>query len=266
VTRGGLFLGAEADLPPLFSRVALTLSHPALRTRLELSGEVVRHVSAAEAKRWHMAPGFAVQLVEMTPERRAAVADLAEATRGAPAASAPASAAPTTFAAQLLELEARPPTTHYAFLGLPLDAEFSEIRNSARALRARLEAIRALPEGPDQHARATALLARLDVAQHTLSVPTERLNYDSGRGNYLGVARCVAAGVPQAVIVGRRREYLARHADQEQAAQRHLARAQVARKMLNRPAAITAYEAALAADPLDLDTLEAYVAYRRQAS
>ena len=67
VTRGGLFLGAETDLPPLFSRVALTVSHPSLRTRLELSGEVVRHVSAAEAARWHMAPGFAVQLVELTP-------------------------------------------------------------------------------------------------------------------------------------------------------------------------------------------------------
>jgi serine/threonine-protein kinase len=264
VTRGGLFLGAETDLPPLFSRVALTLSHPALRTRLELSAEVVRHVSASEAKRWHMAPGFAVQLVDLTPERRAAVTDLVEATRGA---SPPATraAAPKTFAAQLRELEDRPAPTHYAFLGLPVDAEFAEIRKSAREMRVRLEAIRALPETPDQHARATALLAKLDVAQHTLSVPAERLVYDSGRGNYLGVARCVAAGVPQAVIVGRRREYLARHADQERAAQSNLARAQVARKMKNRAAAITAYEAALAADPLDLATLEAYVAYRRQA-
>ena len=71
--------------------------------------------------------------------------------------------------------------------------------------------------------------------------------------------------MPQAVIEGRRREYLARHADRERAAQGHLARAQVARKMKNRAAAIAAYEAALTADPLDLATLEAYVAYRRQA-
>lgn len=265
VTRGGIFLGAETDLPPLFSRVALTLSHPSLRTRLELNGEVVRHVSAAEAGRWHMVPGFAVQLVELTPERRAAITDLVEATRGAPpAAQAPAT--PRTSEAQLRELEERPAATHYSFLGLPLDAEFAEIRKSAREVRARLEAIRARPEALDQHARATALLARLDVAQHALSVPAERLVYDSGRGNYLGVARCMAAGVPQAVIVGRRREYLARHADRERAAQGHLARAQVARKMQNRAAAIAAYEAALAADPLDLATLEAYVAYRRQAS
>jgi serine/threonine-protein kinase len=262
VTRGGLFLGAETDLPPLFSRVALTVSHPALRTRLELSGEVVRHVSAAEAARWHMAPGFAVQLVELTPERRAALTDLVEATRGAPATQAPAA---STWAEQLKELEERPASTHYAFLGLPPDAEFAEIRRAARELRTLLEGIRSRPEAPDHHARATALLARLDVAQHALSVPAERLVYDSGRGNYLGVARCVAAGVPQAVIVGRRREYLARHADRERAAQGHLARSQVARKMKNRAAAIAAYEAALTADPLDLATLEAYVAYRREA-
>jgi serine/threonine-protein kinase len=266
LTRGGLFLGSESDLPPLFSRVALTLSHPSLRARLELSGEVVRHVSADEAGRWHMSPGFAVQLVELTPAQRAAITDLIEATRGAPPPAELAVVVPRTAAALLRELEERPAVTHYGFLGLPVDAEFSEIRKASRELRAGLEAIRARPEALDQHARATAMLAKLDVTQHALSVPAERLVYDSGRGNYLGVARCVAAGVPQAVIVGRRREYLARHADRERAAQSHLARAQVARKMQNHAAAIAAYEAALTADPLDLATLEAYVAYRRQAS
>ncbi len=265
VTRGGIFLGAETDLPPLFSRVSLTLSHPALKAKLELGGDVVRHVSASEAGRWHMSPGFAVQLVDLTPERRAALADLSEAARSAAASPAPAAAAPASSAALLGELEERPSATHYALLGLPLDAEFAEIRKASRELRARLEAIRARPEAADQHHRATALLARLDVAQHALSIPAERLVYDADRGNYLGVARCVAAGVPQAVIEGRRREYLTRHADRARAAANHLARAQVARKLKNQVAAFAAYEAALISDPLDLATLEAYVAYRRQA-
>jgi hypothetical protein len=39
----------------------------------------------------------------------------------------------------------------------------------------------------------------------------------------------------------------------------------VARKLGNVSAATAAYEAALAADPLDLKTLEAYVTLRRQA-
>jgi eukaryotic-like serine/threonine-protein kinase len=263
VSRGGLFVRAESDLPPLFSRVTLSLAHPALRARLSLIGEVVRHVSPAEAAQWKMAPGFAVQLTELTPERRAALADLVEATHSGsgPAAAAPAPAAPGD---RLKALEGRPVATHYGLLGLPPDAEFAEVRRAARELRAELEAIRARPQGPDQHARATALLARLDSAQHTLSVPAERLRYDAQRGNYLGVARCVAAGIPQAVVEARRREYLAREPGKEQEAQAHLARAQVARKLKNAAAAVAAYQAALAADPLDLATLDAYVAFRRQ--
>ncbi len=269
VTRGGLFLGAESDLPPLFSRVSLALFHPSLKARLQLTGEVVRHVSAAEAGGWHMAPGFAVQLVELTPEARAALTELAEATRGAPPPPRPGAAAPTpptSQAAQLRELEERPAALHYGLLGLPIDAEFAEIRKASRALRARLEAIRERPEAPDQHQRASALLSRLDLAQHALSIPAERLLYDASRGNYLGVARCMAAGVPLALIEGRRREYLARHPGQEKAAQGHLSRARIAGKMKNHAAAVAAYEAALTADPLDLATLEAYVAYRRQGA
>jgi serine/threonine-protein kinase len=165
---------------------------------------------------------------------------------------------------RLRELEARPTTTHYGLLGLPPDAEFAEVRRAARELRAELEGIRARPEGPDQHGRATALLARLDAAQHALSVPAERLRYDAQRGNFLGVARCVAAGIPQAVVEARRRDYLARNPGKEKEAQAHLARAQVARKLKNTAAAIGSFEAALAADPLDLTTLDAYVAFRRQ--
>jgi serine/threonine-protein kinase len=263
VTRAGLFLRAESDLPRLFSRVQLSVSHPALKARLALTGEVVRHVSPAEAEQWHMAPGFAVQLTDLTPERRAALADLAESLHAAPAA--PAQPAARTAGDRLAELEGRPAATHYGLLGLPPDAEFAEVRRAARELRAQLEAVRARPEGADQHARATALLARLDLAQHALSVPAERLRYDAQRGNYLGVARCVAAGIPQGVIEARRREYLEANPSKAREAQSHLARAQVARKLKNAPAAVAAFEAALAADPLDLPTLDAYVAYRRES-
>jgi serine/threonine-protein kinase len=262
VSRGGLFVRAETDLPPLFSRVLLSVAHPALRARLSLVGEVVRHVSPSEAAQWKMAPGFAVQLTDLTPERRAALADLVEATRASPQ---PATTTPAASVDRLRELEGRPSATHYGLLGLPPDAEFAEVRRTARELRAELEGIRARPQGPDQHARATALLARLDTAQHTLSVPAERLLYDAQRGNYLGVARCVSAGIPQAVIEARRREHLARNPGKEQEALAHLARAQVARKLKNAVAAIAYYQAALAADPLDLATLDAYVAFRRQA-
>ena len=67
------------------------------------------------------------------------------------------------------------------------------------------------------------------------------------------------------MIEARRREYLERNPGKSKEAQGHLARAQVARKLKNVPAAVAAFEAALAADPLDLATLDAYVAFRRDA-
>jgi serine/threonine-protein kinase len=209
-----------------------------------------------------MAPGFAVQFVDLTPELRAALTDLIDATQ----AAAPRAPAPEVAAAdRLKELEGRPTSSHYGLLGLPPDAELFEVRRASRELRLQLEAIRARPQASDQHARATALLARLDAAQQTLGTPAARLLYDAQRGNYLGVARCVAAGVPLAVIQARRQEYLSRNPGKEQEAQGHLARAQMARKLANVPAAVAAFEAALAADPLDLATLDAYVSFRRQS-
>jgi len=87
----------------------------------------------------------------------------------------------------------------------PASIAFAQLAEEFRRAGRFREAIDVCRAGLKRHpgylsARVTlcrALLARLDVAQHALSVPAERLVYDSGRGNYLGVARCVAAGVPQ---------------------------------------------------------------------
>ncbi len=261
LTRGGLFLRAEGALPPLFSRVELRLAHPALRATLTLRGEVVRQVAPAEAGAWRVSPGFAVQLIDLTPEARAALAAVEDARREAgPATTQPLTPDPP---ARLAELEARGGTSHYAFLGLPLDAEFAEIRRAAKALRSELEALRA---APGLSGRATRLLARLDTAAQALAIPSERLAYDALRGNHRGVARCVSAGIPAALVEARRREFLADRPGNAVEAQRQLSRAQVARKMSNAAAATAAYEAALAADPLDLGAHEAYLAFRRESS
>jgi serine/threonine-protein kinase len=265
VTRAGLFVHADRDLPPLFTRVSLVVTHEVLRAPLELAAEVVRHVRPAEATQWKMRPGFAVQLVDMTPERRAAVADLAEASRPVERPTTAPAAAPPDGAAILAELEARAPGSHYDLLGLPTDAEFVEVRQAARRLREELEAVRAVPRAPDHHPRATALLARLDLAQQTLNSPAERLTYDAERGNFMGVGRCVSAGVPSAVLQQRRRTLLARHPERAEAAKRHAVRAQVASRLGNVEGAVAAYEDLLRADPLDVESLEAYVALRRRS-
>jgi serine/threonine-protein kinase len=259
---GGVFVRKEQELPPLRTRLRLALAHPSLRASLDLEGEVVRHVSPAEAASWNTAPGFAVQLAALAPEARAAIATLADGMRrDTPAAGSPRSA--ELVDARLAALEARGADTHYAFLALPPDAEFADIRRALRAAREELEAARSRPLSPAHPARATALLARVDAALEALGTPASRLAYDARRGNAGGVARCLAAGVPAPLVAARRRELLSERPDRAAEAQRQLARAEVARKLGNAPAAAQAYEAALAADPLDVAAHEALAALRR---
>jgi len=263
LTRGGIFLRAEKSLPALRARVKLALGHPSLRAKLEIEGEVVRHVTPAEAEAWRSAPGFAVQFASPTPEARAAIGALAdEVRRDTPRPAAPPSAAAVD--ARLALLEARRSDTHYAFLALAPDAEFSEIRRAIRAAREELEALRARPLAPAQPGRATALLARVEAAQDALGTPAARLAYDARRGNAGGIGRCLAAGVPAPLVQARRRELLAEKPERAAEAQRQLARAEVARKLGNADAAAQAYEAALAADPLDVAAHEAYAAFLRR--
>jgi serine/threonine-protein kinase len=82
--------------------------------------------------------------------------------------------------------------------------------------------------------------------------------FDARHGNFRGVAHCMTAGTTAAVVEARRRAYLAERPGQAERAQRHLARAQVARKLGNPAAAMLEYEAALSADPLDLEIHRAY--------
>jgi serine/threonine-protein kinase len=263
ITRAGLFLRAESRLPPLLSRVKLLLAHPSLRGKVEVAGEVVRHVNAAEAAAWKMPSGLAVQFVDPAPEARAAITSLAdELRRDTPVPIAPA---PSRTPEELLRaLEARTGTTHYELLGVPPDAEFAELRRALRALRENLEEIREKPAAPDHPSRAGALLGRVEAAQAAVGTPPARLAHDAQRGNWKGVLRSIAAGVPAALVEARRKELLAASPDRAAEAQRQLARAQVARRLGNASAALAAYEAALAADPLDVAALDLFRAYRRE--
>ncbi len=262
VTRGGVFVCAEGPLPALRARVRIGIEHPSLRARLDLEGEVIRHVTPTQATEWRMTAGYGVQLVDPTPEARAALSGLADETRR----DTPVPAPPATAAAaneRLRALEERGAETHYAFLALPPDAEFVEIRRVIRSVREELEELRSRPLAADHPSRATALLARAEAAQAALGTPAARLAYDARRGNPGGVARCLAAGVPAPLVEARRREILQAFPDRASEAQRQLARSEVARKLGNLDAARLACEAALAADPLDPRALETQTELKR---
>ncbi len=88
--------------------------------------------------------------------------------------------------------------------------------------------------------------------------------FDARRGNFRGVAHCVTAGTSPAVVEARRRTLHAERPGQAEQAERHVARAQVATKLGNAAAAILEYEAALSADPLDLDLHQRYWELKRE--
>jgi serine/threonine-protein kinase len=259
LTRAGLFLKAEQGLPPLLARVQLILAHRALRAPLQLAAEVVRHVTVEDAAAMRMAPGFALQVVELTPELRAALAELADLCR--PATAPPRRKSAAEVDARLEALEARAGADPYAFLGVAPDVEFAALRRAASALREELEFLRVQPLAPAHPGRAVALLARLEAAQATVGQPAPRLAHDARHGNWRGVRRALKAGVPAALVQARREALLAAEPARRAEAERQLARARVAHKLGNAAAAASAFEAALRADPLDPAAHEAFAGF-----
>ncbi len=106
---------------------------------------------------------------------------------------------------------------------------------------------------PGPAGRITSIAAPKPKAALVLGTPAERLLFDARRGNFRGVAHCVVAGVAPALVEARRRAFLTERPGQESEAQRRVARSQVARKLGNADAALAEMEAALQADPLNLE-------------
>jgi serine/threonine-protein kinase len=139
------------------------------------------------------------------------------------------------------------------------------VQSRVRSLRVELEGLRQRPLPPPLAARVGPLLARLALAAGVLGDPAERLDHDARSGNHLGVARCVAAGLPEAVVTQRREAFLRERPGAAAAAQQCRARARVARAVGNREVALAQYEEALRADPLDLEVQREYWQVRRES-
>ncbi|WP_176067609.1 serine/threonine-protein kinase [Anaeromyxobacter diazotrophicus] len=259
--RGGLFFPEEGTLPPLFSRLAVDV--PAAGGRpVRVEGEVVRHVSAAEAARWQMQPGFALQLGALPGDAQAAVDALAAQLASRPALTPQPTEVPAPLA--LDAIAKRAAGGPYELLGARPEDGFPEIRERARAVRRQLEALQQNLTSGTRATRVPILLAQVDAAAALLGSPGERLMLDARRGNFHGVAHCVTAGTPPPVLEARRQAMLSEDPRRADEAQRHLARARVAEKLGNVAAALAEYEAALRSDPLDLELHRPYWDLRRR--
>ena len=258
LTRGGVYLESGPPLPAPFSRAVVSVPDGGSGST-PVPAEVVRVVQPAEAKAWGMAAGFALQFLPATAPERAALERLAG---GAPAA--PRTEGSDGSAAALLDaLAAHSGGSHYDFLGLPLDAELKEVQSRARALRVQLEHLRDRKLAPHHVALVAPLLARVTLAGDVIGVAAERLAHDARIGNHLGVARCIAAGLPDALVAQRRQEFLKERPGAEERARQCCTRAKVARAVGNLAYARAQYEEALASDPLDVDIHREYWALRR---
>ena len=266
ITRGGLFLAGEKAPPPLLEPVSIALDGEGAG-RLTLRAQVVQVIARGAGAGWGLGPGFAVVLAESSPESQAALErTLGRATpaAGPGAGGRPGSLTPAKALAELAALEARAAEGVYELLDLPPGADFTDVRAAARALRARIDDLRPLLPPADQVTRAPELLARLDAAASLLGTSAERLMFDARRGNFRGVARCITAGVPAAVLAARREALLGEQPERAAQARRQLALAQVATRLGNTAAALRAIEAALAADPLDTAALDTWRELSRQ--
>ncbi len=159
--------------------------------------------------------------------------------------------------AELARWERCAPGDHYALLEVGLEADCVQIRRRAHRAISRLEALaEKLPEAGRE--RVEALMERLHAAASVLGVPAWRAAFDAERGNYLGVAQCLGAGLNAAQLEALRSDFVERHEPQVEQALFQLKRGEHEAQHGRAERAMGEYAQALALDPLRLELHERY--------
>jgi serine/threonine-protein kinase len=262
LSRAGTFLCTDRALPPLRSRVPLILE---LRDRsLPCTGEIVRHISAAQASSWGMRAGFAVQFIGLSAEARDLLSRPAQAQHPAPAAP-PKPLPDDPLAEALLNMLLRRMSGDpYVVLSLPQDASTDGVRQSIHNVRRNLESIAARPLSARQHKELTELSSRIEKSVDLLDTPRQRLEHDAWRGNYAGVAQCITSGLTATELESLRGRYLLAHPGAEVRERMHASTAASWEAQGEIAQALTAYEGALGADPLNLQLHQRYWSLKRR--
>jgi len=236
LSRGGLYVCHTGPAPAVFTRLKVVLVVNG--QSLECPAEVVRQVSAADAERWQMSPGFAVQFVQPTAELKAIITGILESV----AAMSPA----VGHASRLQKL---PASDFYEVLELPPDVDSPSIRRTADAL---LNLLRdAEKDARSDQARRHLVEARqkVELARSILGDPMRRVDHDLSKKNFRGVARCLEAGLPVETLQVFHERYAKANAYEVNAAKLHAISAGVWEKRGDLDQARSQYEAALKLDP-----------------
>ncbi|HEY3587083.1 MAG TPA: tetratricopeptide repeat protein, partial [Myxococcaceae bacterium] len=243
-------------LPALFTRVQVSLEHPAgALTR----AEVVRQVPELQARAWGFAAGVALQFLEPAPPFKEAVS---RRLKGLAPLTPKGAGDP-----EVERILARARTAHpdpYARLGLVKDAEFDDIRSRWRELRNELEGIQARGANPSQQDEGRRLLGKLNDSVERIATPVRRVELDAEAGNFRGVARCISAGLTVTVLEQHRARFLATHPGADARAQVQAAAARGYESSGQRAQALEAYERALEHDPLNLGLQQRFWGLRQR--
>ncbi|MFO0597592.1 MAG: PilZ domain-containing protein [Myxococcaceae bacterium] len=259
ISKGGMFLSTTLPLPPVFSRVKITVPSAG---NLEVLAEVVRHVPADQAKAWGMPPGLGVQFIDVTPSLRE---DLNRLVQGLPLLPKQ-EAAPRdqTVDALLAKYRERMNGDHYALLSLPQTAEMEEINARCVEIANQLNALLKKQLKPNETAQLEATLARLRTARDTLSTPIARARYDAHRGNWKGIARCLMGGLGPLDLERIRQEFLVEHPSAAGSAHVKLLASRGYEQNGQIKEALDACENALQIDPLNLQLHQRHATLARQ--
>ena len=263
LSRNGFYLCAAPPFPAVMSDVGIVLEFP--EGELACTGRVVRHVTPEQATQWKMPAGFGVQLTDNSPSFRDALEKLMRGERPAPPVNAAPEGADNRLLEPLVEDYRRKIIgDHYRVLGIANDADFDHVRIAAREAKKALEAARAKPMSSRQRAVIEAGVEHVGRALQVLGTPPRRVEYDAQLRNYLGVARCLAAGLTVTELENARRRFLSDLRPGEGNAAVHAVTAESYAKTEAWQEAVNAYERALHADPLNLGYQQRYWALKNK--
>ncbi|HEY1416899.1 MAG TPA: serine/threonine-protein kinase, partial [Myxococcaceae bacterium] len=258
LSRAGIYACVPEPLPALFTRVQVSLEHPAgALTR----AEVVRQVPELQARAWGFSAGVALQFLEPAPPFKEAVSRRLKGL----APLTPKGAGDPEIERVLARARTAPPDP-YARLGLPQDAEFDDIRARWRELRGELEGIQSRGANPSQQDEAQRLLAKLNEVVERIATPARRAELDAEAGNFRGVARCISAGLTVTALENHRARFLVTHPGAEARAQVQAAAARGFESHGQRAQALEAYERALELDPLNLGLQQRFWGLRQRGA
>ncbi|WNG30454.1 protein kinase [Cystobacter fuscus] len=254
VSDDGLRIACDGELPRLGARLEVELSLNGWV--LACTADVVRLLPAEEARTWGGRQGFILQFSEPSEDVRRLIAQAL--------APPPPETPPDAELARILTLASACGQDPYSLLSIPPHADFAEVMRRLSLAERRLAPFWHRPLPAEQRQALEALHGRLEAARRTLGDPLARARFDASRGNFHGVAHCLAAGVPHASVNRLRQAFLAARPDAEARARELFDGGVVLEAQHVLDGALARYTEALRVDPLNVGIHRYYHALARR--